>query len=333
MTTATSTATTRGTSGTGVGADKTGTPGTSAGKTGTVATRRKSTAEQRHENAVGWAMLLPASILLLLFIGIPVILAFGLAFTNARTISPNPTRFIGIDNFTRLFSDPTFWYALRNVAVFAVVVVPVQAGLGLLLAVLINKQVRSSVFFRTVYFLPVVTSMVVVSLLWMFIYQNDGMLNQVMAKLTFGHWQAVDWLNDPRTAMGAIIVMSIWQAVGQHMLIWLSGLQTIPGELYEAAELDGCNAWEQFKNVTWPCLRSTRNMILITITIAAMSLFTQINVMTQGGPRDATITVVFEAVRSGFQQQEMGYASAITLVFFCIIMVITGIQRYLTREK
>lgn len=219
MTTATSTATTRGTSGTGVGADKTGTPGTSAGKTGTVATRRKSTAEQRHENAVGWAMLLPASILLLLFIGIPVILAFGLAFTNARTISPNPTRFIGIDNFTRLFSDPTFWYALRNVAVFAVVVVPVQAGLGLLLAVLINKQVRSSVFFRTVYFLPVVTSMVVVSLLWMFIYQNDGMLNQVMAKLTFGHWQAVDWLNDPRTAMGAIIVMSIWQAVGQHMLI------------------------------------------------------------------------------------------------------------------
>ena len=294
MTTATSTATTRGTSGTGVGADKTGTPGTSAGKTGTVATRRKSTAEQRHENAVGWAMLLPASILLLLFIGIPVILAFGLAFTNARTISPNPTRFIGIDNFTRLFSDPTFWYALRNVAVFAVVVVPVQAGLGLLLAVLINKQVRSSVFFRTVYFLPVVTSMVVVSLLWMFIYQNDGMLNQVMAKLTFGH---------------------------------------IPGELYEAAELDGCNAWEQFKNVTWPCLRSTRNMILITITIAAMSLFTQINVMTQGGPRDATTTVVFEAVRSGFQQQEMGYASAITLVFFCIIMVITGIQRYLTREK
>ena len=262
-----------------------------------------------------------------------MILAFGLAFTNARTISPNPTRFIGIDNFTRLFSDPTFWYALRNVAVFAVVVVPVQAGLGLLLAVLINKQVRSSVFFRTVYFLPVVTSMVVVSLLWMFIYQNDGMLNQVMAKLTFGHWQAVDWLNDPRTAMGAIIVMSIWQAVGQHMLIWLSGLQTIPGELYEAAELDGCNAWEQFKNVTWPCLRSTRNMILITITIAAMSLFTQINVMTQGGPRDATTTVVFEAVRSGFQQQEMGYASAITLVFFCIIMVITGIQRYLTREK
>ena len=290
-------------------------------------------AETRHENRVGWAMLAPACILLLLFIGIPVLLAFGLAFTNARTISPNPTRFIGLENFTRMFSDPTFWSALRNVAVFAIVVVPVQAGLGLLLAVLINKQVRSSVFFRTVYFLPVVTSMVVVSLLWMFIYQNDGMLNQVLDKLTFGHWQAIDWLNNPKTAMAAIIVMSIWQAVGQHMLIWLSGLQTISGELYEAAELDGCTPWEQFKNVTWPCLRSTRNMILITITIAAMSLFTQINVMTQGGPRDATTTVVFEAVRSGFQQQEMGYASAIALVFFLIILVITGVQRKLTHEN
>ena len=116
------------------------------------------------------------------------------------------------------------------------------------------------------------------------------------------------------------------------MLIWLSGLQTIPGELYEAAELDGCTPWQQFKNVTWPCLRSTRNMILITITIAAMSLFTQINVMTQGGPRDATTTVVYEAVRSGFQQQEMGYASAIALVFFVIIMIISGIQRRMTRD-
>lgn len=288
--------------------------------------------EVRHQNAVGWGMLLPACVLLLLFIGIPVVLAFGLSFTNARTISPNPTKFIGIQNFTRLFADPTFWHALRNVVIFSIVVVPVQAGLGLLLAVLINKQVRSSVFFRTVYFLPVITSMVVVSLLWMFIYQNDGMLNQIMAKLTFGHWQAVDWLNNPQTALGAIIVMSIWQAVGQHMLIWLSGLQTIPGELYEAAELDGCTPWQQFKNVTWPCLRSTRNMILITITIAAMSLFTQINVMTQGGPRDATTTVVYEAVRSGFQQQEMGYASAITLVFFVVIMIISGIQRRLTMD-
>lgn len=293
----------------------------------------RASIEARSQNRTGWAMLAPAVILLVLFIGIPMILALALSFTDAQLISVNGIHFLGFDNFKRMFTDPTFWHALRNTVVFAVVVVPVQAGLGLLLAVLINKQVRSSVFFRTIYFLPVVTSMVVVSLLWMFIYQNDGMLNQVLAKLTFGHWQDVDWLNDPRTAMAAIIVMSIWQAVGQHMLIWLSGLQTIPEELYEAASIDGAVGWKAFANVTWPCLRSTRNMILITITIAAMGLFTQINVMTQGGPRESTNTVVYEAVRSGFQQQEMGYASAITLVFFLIILAITGVQRILIRER
>jgi multiple sugar transport system permease protein len=278
-------------------------------------------------------MLTPAVLLLLVFIVIPVLLAFCLAFTDAQLISTKTMSIIGLRNFQRLFSDPTFWRALLNVTVFSVVVVPLQAGLGLFLAVLINKKVRSSVFFRTIYFLPVVTSMVVVSLLWMFIYQNNGMLNVLLEKLTFGHWTPVDWLNDSRVALAAIIVMSIWQAVGQHMLIWLSGLQTIPGELYEAAALDGATGWKSFAHVTWPCLRNTRNMILITITIAAMGLFTQISVMTQGGPRDSTTTVVFEAVRSGFQQQEMGYASAITLVFFILILVITGIQRYLTRER
>jgi multiple sugar transport system permease protein len=287
----------------------------------------------RTQNRVGWAMLAPAVLLLLVFIIIPVVLAFGLAFTDAQLISTKAISFTGLSNFQRLFSNPTFWRALLNVSLFSLVVVPLQAGLGLFLAVLINKKVRSSVFFRTVYFLPVVTSMVVVSLLWMFIYQNNGMLNVLLEKITFGHWTPVDWLNDSRVALAAIIVMSIWQAVGQHMLIWLSGLQTIPGELYEAAALDGATGWKSFANVTWPCLRSTRNMILITITIAAMGLFTQVSVMTQGGPRDSTTTVVFEAVRSGFKQQEMGYASAITLVFFMLILVITGIQRLLTREK
>ena len=302
-------------------------------RTGKTHTAKHGSGELRNESRVGWAMLAPASLLLLLFVAIPVVLSFVLAFTNSRSVSPVPMRFIGVDNFTRMFSDPTFWAALRNVTIFTVAVVPLQAGLGLLLAVLVNKKVRSSVFFRTVYFLPVVTSMVVVSLLWLFIYQNDGMLNVVIEKITFGHFHGVDWLNNPKTALGAISFMSIWQAVGNHMLIWLSGLQTVPEELYEASELDGCSPWEQFKNVTWPCLINTRNMILITITIAATSVFTQVNVMTSGGPRDSTTTVVYEAIRSGFQQQETGYASAITLVYFIIIMVITGILRYLTREK
>jgi len=279
---------------------------------------------------VAWLMLVPAIVLMVTFLIIPIILTFGLAFTNARLISPEPARFIGLDNFTRLFSSPTFWRSLQNTVVFALVIVPVQSAIALGLALLINAKVRGVNFFRTVYFLPVVTSMVVVSMLWMFMYQPNGLINVLLAKIGI---DGPDWLGDPRTALFAIIVLSIWQAVGMHMVIWLSGLQTIPGELYEAAALDGAGPWRQFLHVTWPGLRQTATFILITITIAAFSLFTQVNIMTQGGPLDATSTVVFQAVRTGFQQQQTGYASAISLVFFAIVLVVSLIQRYLTRDK
>lgn len=279
---------------------------------------------------VGWLMLSPAIVLMIVFLLVPILLTFVLAFTNARLISPEPAQFIGLENFVRLFGSETFWKSLTNTVIFAVVVVPVQSGIALMLAVLINGKFRGVNFFRTVYFLPVVTSMVVVSMLWLFLYQSDGLINVLLAKIGI---QGPDWLGDPRTALGAMIVMSIWQAVGMHMVIWLSGLQTIPGELYEAAAIDGANSWKQFLNVTWPGLRQTRTFILITITIAAFSLFTQVNVMTQGGPLDATSTVVFQAVRTGFQQQQTGYASAISLVFFAIVLAVSLVQRYLTRDK
>lgn len=287
----------------------------------------------KKEQRTGWAMLAPAVILLGLFILIPAVLAFVLAFTNARLISPYPATFVGLDNFARLFTDPTFFRALLNVAYFAVIVVPVQAGVALVLALLINKQVRGTTFFRTVYFLPVVTSMVVVSLLWLFMYRQDGLINVVIDRVTFGLVQGPDWLNDPSTSMPAIILMSVWQGVGFHMVIWLSGLQTIPADLYEAADLDGAAGWQRFRYITWPGLSATRSLILVTITIQALSLFTQISVMTQGGPLDSTTTVVYEAVQSGFVQQETGYASAISLVFFVLVLLISFVQRFLTREK
>lgn len=285
------------------------------------------------EQLAGWGMIGPAVVLLLLFVFIPAVLAFGLAFTNARLISPQPAQFIGLDNFTRLFTDTTFFRALLNVGYFAVVVVPLQAGLALLLAIVVNKQTRGTTFFRTVYFLPVVTSMVVVSLLWLFMYQQDGLINELISRITFGSIQGPDWLANPATSMPAIIMMSVWQGVGFHMVIWLSGLQTISGELYEASALDGVTPWQRFRYVTWPGLRATRSLILVTITIQALSLFTQINVMTQGGPLDSTTTVLFEAFRSGFRQQETGYASAISLVFFALVLAIAAFQRFLTREK
>ena len=285
------------------------------------------------EQLSGWGMIAPAAVLLLAFVFLPAILGFGLAFTNARLISPRPVEFVGTDNFVRLFTDPTFWRALLNVSYFAVVVVPVQSALALAMALLINKKFRGVNFFRTVYFLPVVTSMVVVSLLWRFIYEPDGLLNQVIRAVSLGHWQGTDWLTNPATAMPAIMLMSIWQAVGFHMVIWLAGLQTIPGELYEAAALDGASGWRLFRHITWPALRATRPFILITITIAAFSLFTQISVMTQGGPLDSTTTVVFMAVRTGYEQQSTGYAAAVSLVFFAIVLTISLVQRFLTRDK
>lgn len=294
---------------------------------------RASSRYKRRERRTGWFMLSPAVVLLVLFILVPAVLSFGLAFTNARLISPHPATFVGFDNFARLFTDETFYRSLINVAYFAVIVVPLQSGVALFMAILINSKVRGITFFRTLYFLPVVTSMVVVSLLWMFIYSQEGLLNQIIAKVSFGTLQGADWLNNPSSALPAIMLMSVWQGAGFHMIIWLSGLQTISEELYEAADLDGVSRWQRFRYITWPGLVSTRNLIIITITIQSLSLFTQINVMTQGGPLDSTTTIVYQAVRSGFQQQETAYASAISLVFFALVLIISAIQRYLTREK
>ena len=289
---------------------------------------------KRHGRAAAYAMVAPAALLLFLFLVIPVLLAFGLSFTNARLISPNPPRFLGLDNFIRAFTaDPTFLRSLLNTFLFAVVVVPVQAGLGLPMAVLVNQKLRGTTFFRIVYFIPVVTSIVVVSILWRFMYQPDGIINSFIDTITFGAWQGVAWLNNPSTALPAIIVLSIWQAVGFHMIIWLSGLQTIPEELYEAARMDGADGWQQFKNVTWPGLRPTMIFILVTITIAALGLFVQIDVMTQGGPVDSTTTIVYHAVRRGYREQQTGYGAAISLIFFVLVLIVAMIQRWLTRDK
>lgn len=284
-------------------------------------------------SALAFGFVSPALFLLVLFFFVPVALCFLLAFTNARLISPEPMRFVGLDNFTRMFDDPLFWRSMRNTGYFALVVVPLQSAFALLLAILVNKKARGTNIFRTIYFVPVVTSIVVVSILWRFMYADDGLVNNLLQMATFNTVQGADWLNNTSTAMPAIILMSIWQAVGFHMVIWLAGLQTIPQEQYEAAALDGASRWQQFRYITWPGLRNTRTFILVTITIAALSLFAQIQVMTNGGPLNSTSTVVYQAVRAGYSQQQTGYASAISLVFFTLVLAISLIQRFLTREK
>lgn len=277
-------------------------------------------------------MVAPAALLLVVFFFVPVALGFALSFTDARLISPKPLELVGLENFRRLAGDPVFWTSLRNTLVFAAVVVPAQSGFALLLALLVNVRMRGTNLFRMLYFVPVVTSIVVVSILWRFMYQPDGLVNSLLHGLT-GNVVRVDWLNETGTALPAIIFMSVWQAVGFHMVIWLAGLQTIPADLYEAAEIDGAGRWHTFRYITWPGLRNTRTFILVTITIAALSLFTQIHVMTGGGPLDATSTLVFQAVRVGYQQQQTAYASAISLVFFLLVLSVSLTQRWLTRDR
>jgi len=232
-----------------------------------------------------------------------------------------------------LASDVVFMRAFGNTLLFVLVVAPTQATLALLLALMINQRLRGVNVFRTIYFMPVVISIVVVSLLWRFIYSPSGLLNSMLTGLTFGAFTPIDWLGNPNTALGAIMAMSIWQAVGFHMVIWLSGLQTIPGVLYEAASVEGASTLQKFQHVTWPGLRNTAVLILVVITMQAFALFAQIDVMTRGGPRDATQSIVFQAVQRGFERQDIAGGSAISVVLFLLVLSVSLLQRYLTRER
>lgn len=244
------------------------------------------------------------------------------------------SREIGDTRWVLLSGDVVFMKALINTIIFALVIVPVQSGIGLLLAVLVNQKIRGVNIFRTIYFVPVVVSMVVVGLLWRFIYDGqNGLLNNILGFLTFGAFEAIDWLGNPSTALPAIMGVSIWQGVGFHMIIWLAGLQTIPGVLYEAADVEGAGTWNKFRYVTWPGLRPTAIFVLVTITIAAFSLFTQIDTMTRGGPLDSTQSIIFQMVIRGYEKQDIAGGSAITVIFFILVLVVAMVQRFVTRER
>lgn len=231
-------------------------------------------------------------------------------------------------------SDLVFMKALVNTLTFVAFVAPIQGALALILALLINQPLRGIQIFRSIYFMPVVVSIVVVSLLWRFIYDGqNGLLNSVLNTLTFGHFKAVDWLGNQDTALGSIMAMSIWQAVGFHMIIWLSGLQTISPTLYEAAKIEGASPWQTFRYVTWPGLCNTAVLVVIVITMQAFSLFAQIDVMTSGGPLDSTQTIVYQAVERGYGKQDISGGSAMSVVLFLLVLSISLLQRYLTREK
>lgn len=291
---------------------------------------------QKRETFAAWSFCALPLFFLLLFLVTPFIIAFVISFTDQRLIpNPNlPTQFIALRNFLRLFSSPSFHQALLNTFVFAVVVVPLQTFLALLLAVLVNQKLRFINLFRTIYFSPVVTTMVVVSIIWYFLYNpGEGLINQMISFISFGKLGPYNWLNDTALALPAIMILSVWQGVGFQMVIYLAGLQGIPDELYEAGRVDGANAWQQFWQITIPQLRNTTIFVIISTTILAFKLFTQVWVMTKGGPQGATKTIIVLLYEEGFKMLRVGYASAIGVLFFLIVLAVSLIQRIYLKEE
>jgi multiple sugar transport system permease protein len=284
----------------------------------------------------GTLFALPALAGLLIFVAIPFLLAIGLSFTNLRLGSPLPLEFMGLIQFLRLFDDDeAFTRALLNNLLFTVVVVPVQTLLALGLALLLNQPLKGRAVFRTLFFMPVVFPLSLVSVVWILIYAPgpDGMLNSFLQLITFGHWQPRDFLHDPWLALPAIMLTSIWQGTGFQMVILLAGLQSIPEELYEAARIDGAGRWQRFWHITLPQLRNTLIFVMLVTTILAFRLFEQVQIMTHGGPRHATTTVMYEAVQAAFSRQQVAKGAAITVIFFLVVLLVTILQRRVARQE
>jgi multiple sugar transport system permease protein len=288
------------------------------------------------DDVVAWLMSAPAVLLLTLFLIVPFVMAFVLSFTDYKLNSPLTPEFVGFDNYGRIFSDESinFLRALGNNLLFALVIVPLQTALALGMAMLVNRKLPGVNIFRTIYFIPVATVMVVVAVIWSLIYNSpEGLMNAFVKMVTFGAIQEVNWLDDSRTAFPAIMLLSIWQGAGYQMLIFLAGLQSIPLELYEAADMDGATPWQQFVKVTLPQLRNTLIFVIITTTILSFQLFDQNYVMTKGGPEDSTTTMVLKMVEQGKSLGWIGRASAMSVVFFLIVFGISLLQRKLLPEE
>jgi len=289
---------------------------------------------KRNESRAAWIMVTPALLGLALTIALPFLIALVLSVTRYKLDTPLPVLFVGLEQFTRIFSDQSFLRALLNNLVFALVIVPVQTAAALALAMLLNRPLRVMPFFRTIFFLPVIFPMALVAIVWELIYAPgpNGLLNAFLSLVSFGNWQPVDFLNDPVWAMPAIMLLSLWQGVGFQMIIMLAGLQGIPRSLYEAAIIDGAGLWQQFFHITLPQMRNTIIFVALVTTILAFRLFDQVWILTQGGPNRATTTVIFETVRVVFKRQDVARGAAMSVVFFLVVLSITLIQHLYMKQ-
>jgi len=272
----------------------------------------------RRQRRAGWWMSLPATAHLLIFVTIPASISLILSFFDYGFLSA--PRFIGIENYLKLATDPRFGTALINTVVFTAVVVPVSMTIALFIALGLNQKIKARAFFRVAFFLPQVTATLAIAIVWTSLYNPDsGPLSAVLSLFGLGR---VTWLQNPQTALWAIIVMSIWQAIGLKVILYIAGLQNLPGEVLEAAEIDGTTPWQRFRFVILPMLSPTHVFVLLTSVIASFQVFDQVYAMTQGGPIYSSTVITYEIYLNAFQRFKFGYACAEAVVLILLIGVV-----------
>lgn len=266
---------------------------------------------------------------LLLFVLFPVVFSIFLTFHRWNIISP--MEYVGLDNFARLFEDRLFGKAILNTLVFLVIHIPLQIVVALALAYFLNEKLFMRGFFRASFFMPVVISGVVVTILWQQLYGfESGLINRILVDLGLGR---VEWLSNPRIAMPAIAIMATWKNVGLYVILFLVGLQTVPVSYYEAADVEGANAWQKFRYITLPAINPTIFMVVILSTIGGFSLFIEPYIMTGGGPLNSTLSAMLYIYKQAFGYYHMGYSATLGLIFAGIIMVVVGVQKYVIEAE
>ena len=285
---------------------------------------------KRKNSIMGMAFFGPALVLLTLFLFLPMLLTFGFSFTDYFALNPELTHFVGLENYINIFKDELFVQSFLNTVKFVIIIVPLQCGGALLLALAINKCAHCKKYFKVAFFVPVVMSLAVVSTLWMQIYSPEGILNTLLANVGI---DTQPFIHSADQALPSIAIMSVWQGVGYQMIIFLGGLQNINPALYEAAEMDHASGWQKFKDITLPELKPLCIFVFITVTIGAFRMLVQPMVMTGGGPDHSTYTIVYDIYETGTVNWEMGLASTMAIVFTIFVVILTIIQNTLTKDR
>ncbi|MEW6227883.1 MAG: sugar ABC transporter permease [Bacillota bacterium] len=283
----------------------------------------------RREELTAWLFVAPNMLGFLFFTVLCTAGAIGLSLTKWDIVTP-PV-WIGFGNFREMAKDPVFWKTLKNTFVFTFGSVPPAVAIGMLSALALNRKFSGRLFFRTIYFLPVVTSMYVIAMVWRWFYNPDfGILNEMLWRL--GVEQPPNWLTNRTWAMVAVIVLAVWKQLGYNMVLFLAGLQGIPSAIHEAASIDGASAWDSFWHITIPLLTPTTFFVLVISIIQSFQAFDAVVALTDGGPADATRTLVLYIYDNAFRYLKMGYGSALALVLLLIVLSLTLVQWKLQRH-